>query len=132
MDSTLELQKTLVALLKADATLAAIVGARVYDTPPQDPAYPYVSFGPSKGLSWDTDTGLGWDASLQIDTWSRKPGRVEAAQIMTAINAAVHRSDLSLDTQVSCLALHDFSTILPEDDGVTTHGVQRFRFLTHS
>jgi hypothetical protein len=129
-DSTLEIQKAFVAALKADATLAALVGTRIYDEPPQNPAYPNVTFGPVTADAWDSDGTLGWEAFVQIDAWSEKPGKPEVSRIMAAIKTVLHRSTLTLDTQTVCLALLDFSSILPWDGG-TRHGVQRFRVLTH-
>jgi hypothetical protein len=129
-DSTLEIKKAWVAALKADAGLSALIGNRVYDEPPQNPVHPYVSFGAIVADAWDTDGNLGWEAFLQVDTWSQTPGQVEASRIMAAIKPVLHRSTLALDTQTSCLALLDFASILPWDGGVR-HGVQRFRVLTH-
>jgi hypothetical protein len=129
-DSTLEIIKAWVAALKADAGVAALVGARVYDQPPQDPGYPNVTFGPLTGEPWDTDGNLGWEASIQIDIWSRAPGKPEAARIMAAIKAVLHRSSITMDTQTNYLTMLELNRIL-DWDGATRHGVQRFRVLTH-
>jgi hypothetical protein len=130
-DSTLEVQKALVALLKADGAIAALVGTRVYDPAPQNPTYPFISFGPKYGSPWDTDTDLGWELSMQIDCWSRKIGVAECGQIVAAVKAAVHRAVLSLDTQTPCICLADTQTILEDPDGLTRHGVLRVHVITY-
>jgi hypothetical protein len=46
--SSLDLQKAVVARLKADAGVTALVGQRIYDRVPPDAVFPYVSLGRSK------------------------------------------------------------------------------------
>lgn len=131
-DSSLPVQAAIVAALKADAEVAGLVGARVYDRAPEAVAFPYVSFGPEAGEPFDAAALSGWDATIQIDTWSRKGGRVEAKAIMAAISARLHRGALTVAGHALVFLLLEFQTVLDGGDGETVHGVQRFGYRTHT
>ncbi|TWA16004.1 uncharacterized protein DUF3168 [Sinorhizobium medicae] len=48
-----ELQVAIVARLKADAALTALISRRVYDQPPDPVTYPYVTIGEAQFLRDD-------------------------------------------------------------------------------
>lgn len=88
------LQKFVVARLKADADVADLVEARVYDRPPAGVKMPFVSIGPSDEIPSDAACLDLIDATLQIDVWSdAQGGAVEARKICSAIKAALHEVD---------------------------------------
>ena len=131
-DATLAVQAAIIASLRADAAVAALVAARVHDAPPQGVAFPYVSLGPERGEPWEGTTMEGWSLAWQIDTWSRVQGGVEARRIIAAIADALHRETLTVAGAQFVAADLTFQTTLRDPDGITTHGVQSFRFLTHT
>jgi len=131
-DSTLALQEAIVAALKASSPIGSLIADRVYDRPPQDVVFPYISLGPEQAEPFDAQLLDGWDVSLQIDTWSRKPGRVEARQIMTAIAGALHDQPLAVSGHAFVMGRMTMQTTMNDPDGVTVHGVQKFRFITHA
>lgn len=128
--SDLELQKAIVAALKADGAVTALVGTRVYDEPPQDPTYPLIEFGLRAGDPWATQGSDGWETVQTLNAWSRKPGAVEALQIADAVKAVLHRQDLTLDTQQFVMGDLAFQNTIPQADGKTTLVAMRFRFRT--
>lgn len=131
-DSTLEVQKAVVAAVKAAGAYTAIASTRFYDNPPQDPDFPYAHIeSVDAGKAIETDGGDGWECFIRIDTWSRKPGRVQCNQMMTAIAGAIHDVALSLDTQNLIIGELATQNDIRDGDGVTRHGIQRFRFVTH-
>lgn len=130
-DSTLEIQKSVIATLKADADVAALVSDRVWDEPDQAPTYPFVEIGDANGDPFDADGMVGWEAVIAIRCWSRAPGRVEARRIMAAIKAALHDTTLTLDTQTFVLGQLTDQRDLKDSDGESSGGFQRFRFITH-
>lgn len=80
------------AALVADAALAALVGDRVVDEPREDIAFPYVRFGRVEPRPDDTDGHQGSVVHVGLVVHSRPEwGRVEAARICEAIQAALHR-----------------------------------------
>ena len=95
---SLEVQKAVVTALKVAPAVAALVGTRVYDQPPQSPTYPYIRIGDVQGEPWEGTNLAGWSGVMEIDCWSQKPGKVEAQQIGNAAFNALHRVDgLTLD-----------------------------------
>lgn len=92
----LALQAALVAWLRANAGISALVGGRVYDEPPQGVEFPYVRIGqidlsPVR-MSGDCRDDL---IRFSIEAHSRPvAGRVEAARIANAIVAALDTAAL--------------------------------------
>lgn len=93
----LALQAAIVAALRADPAVAALVGGRVYDEPPEDVEFPYCRIGMTDlrilRLSgpWADD-----DVMLSVECHSRPlAGRVEAARIAHAVRGALDGAALS-------------------------------------
>lgn len=108
----------------------------VYDQVPQvdDPAaqvdFPYVVLQDWTSQANDTDTETGFDLTLTIHTWSRQSGFFECQRIMEQVYNALHRhDDLTVpDWGVSGMQ-QEFSDMMRDPDGLTRHGVQRFRIF---
>jgi len=93
----LAMQKGLRAALAANAGVAALVGARIYDEPPQNVVFPYLRMVDINPAAFDTDTTEGAEISISVEAYSRSAsGRVEAAQMAEAVRAALHRQETSL------------------------------------
>lgn len=93
----LAMQKGLRAALAANAGVAALVGARIYDEPPQNVVFPYLRMVDINPAAFDTDTTEGAEISISVEAYSRSAsGRVEAAQMTEAVRAALHRQETSL------------------------------------
>lgn len=143
-DSQWPLQQAVFSTLQADAALQGLTGqvpARVFDQVPQDlwqapdaeGRYPpYVVIGLSKAQDFDSKTEDGCDLTLMIHTWSRYRGFKEAKQIMAAIVDALDRQGLSIAGHDLIQLRFEFSDTFLEEDGLTRHGVQRFRALTEA
>ena len=107
----LSLQKGLRASLAADTDVTAIVSSRIYDEPPQNVSFPYLRFGDITPAAFDTDTIEGALVTVSIEGHSRSPsGRVEAAQMVEAVKAALHRQELSVTVQGHTLVELIFET----------------------
>lgn len=91
------LQAALVARLRADAAVSALVGARVYDDPPDGAPLPLIRIG---NIDMAADRiGCFVDAAFtfSIECHSRSlAGRVEATRIAAAVRAAVDDAPLVL------------------------------------
>lgn len=122
------LQTALYARLSGFAPLSALVQG-VHDHVPQDAAYPYVQVGEIDSAEWDTDTSLGSDDTVTIHVWSRYRGRLQTHQIQDAIYSALHRHALAVDGAQVVTVEFEFADSLLDPDGLTRHGVQRFRVL---
>lgn len=130
MDADLALQTAIYAHLGADETLAALIGARLYDNVPGDTGFPYVTLG--EALVSDNSTGdsRGAEHRLAFNAYSRGGGRAEAKSILGALNAALDEAALTLAgfTLVN-LRFLDAET-RREPDGQTWRGTIRFRAVT--
>lgn len=127
IDPDLELQGAIIATLKADATVAALVGDRVFDTVTPEAAFPYITYGPTTVLEDDADCITGHEVGIQIHSWSREVGTPEAKRINDAIHAALHNNDAVTLAQNALVYLqHRTSQTFRDPDGITNHGVLQF------
>lgn len=93
----LALQRSLVTALKANAGVAALVGARVYDEPPANVTFPYVRIGEVIAQPFHTDGKEAFEMTFGIEGYSRPvSGRVEAANIAFAVQVALHDQALTV------------------------------------
>ena len=133
-DSQWPLQQALHAALAGDASLQALLGnpARVFDRVAQDSAFPYLVIGEDTTGPFDTKTEDGMEHRLTIHTWSRYRGLKETKQIMAAVTAALDGQSLSVTGHTLVLLRQEFGATFLDPDGLTRHGVQRFRALTQA
>ena len=134
-DAALELQAAINTAVSGSAALAALGIATVYDHVPDhvsaDNFAPYCNFGPVFAQPDNTNGVLGQETMVQIDTWSRERGRVRVLQIMAALRTLLERSSLAVTGQQYVACWLESAQAMTDPDGVTAHGVQTFRFLTH-
>lgn len=134
-DSSWPLQQAIYDALKTDATLIALLAegaSGVYDHVPQDSDFPYVAIGESdqRPGELETKTEDGFEERVTIHTWTRTFGKNEVKNIMAAVLDALDKAALSVTGYTLVDLRFDFGTVMIEDDGVTRHGVQRFRAWT--
>jgi len=129
------LQQALTARLAGDAGVQALIGnpVRLYDALPADPViFPYVVIGEAGAMSFDTKSEAGMVHRPSVHSWSRYRGLKEIKLLMAAIASAL--VDAPLTIAGHHLVLIDFagSDVVLDPDGLTRHGVQRFRALTQA
>ena len=118
---------------------AALVGSSdvvaVYDQVPQsadgalNTPFPYVVLGDFKPNQNDTDDEVGFDGTMLVHVWSRYNGNKEASVIQGLIYAALHRTQPTVTGYGVSDVQQVFGEILRDPDGLTRHGVQRFRVI---
>lgn len=102
VDRTREAWVSAVAVLKGDATLAGLVGARVYDRVPNPATYPFVSVEcVVTGPLGEYDDRV-WELVLRITGWARDTGTIAAGDMATRISRAIYTA-----LQNAALALAD-------------------------
>lgn len=101
----------------------------VYDDVPGDAAFPYVVVGEDTHIPFDTDDSLGSESTLTLHVWSRYCGKKECKEIMALIYDALTRQALVLEAHYLITIEFEYSEVLLDPDGITRHGVQRFRAL---
>lgn len=126
-DASLPVQKAVLAALKADAGVAALVAGRVYDQVPVSAVKPYLSFGPFQVLPDQADCYDASDITVQLDGWSAGPGSVEVKKIGRAVRAALDQKALLLDEEERLITINIEQTqYLVEPDGITQHAMLQF------
>lgn len=102
----------------------------VYDYVPSNQAVPYVVVGDTTVVEFDTDNTLGFDITTTIHSFSGGPssrGRKAVKDIMGNVYNALHRAEITVTNYqfIGCDFENENSIV--EADGITHHGVQRFR-----
>jgi hypothetical protein len=126
---SLELQGAIVARLKADSGVTAVIGSRVYDPPPANATFPYVSIGPSDEFSDDADCITGFVVTMQLDGWSRTGSFTEARRIADAVRATLHGYEFNLSANALVLFEHRITRMFRDPDGITSHAAMTFTAL---
>ncbi len=82
----LELQTALVAALKSDTTLAAMLAPDgIRDGPARGASFPYIAIGDLSSRDVGAQDWPGREHRLSLTVWSRAGGRAEALDIMERI-----------------------------------------------
>lgn len=122
-DATLPLQKAIVATLKGNAAVNAIISGRVHDSVPASSVKPYISIGPIDSLPDVADEYEGSEITVQLDGWSAGPNSLQAKQLGAAIRTALHNQALSVEGHRLITLYVDSTRYLVEPDGLTQHAV---------
>jgi hypothetical protein len=118
------------ALVADTALAAALGGAKVYDEPPRDAAFPYVTLGDARVLDASADDGPTQEHQLTLHAWSRQGGHKQAHIITGALLAALDDAALSPDGHRLVNLRFSIADIRREADGRTYHALVRFRAIT--
>ena len=113
-------QKGILAALKAASGVTGLVSTRIYDEPPQDGGFPYLRFNTIQPNAFDTDTAEGSLVDISLEAHSRSAsGRVEATQIVEAVQAALHRQEASVTIAGYTLVelIFDAISVTRDNDG---------------
>ena len=107
----------------------------VYDRPPQpddagdDESFPYITIGDDTFTPWDDDLSQGYEAELNVHTWTRYRGRKELKELQQMVYDALHRYQLTITGYATINLSFEFADSVRDPDGLTHHGVSRFRLL---
>ena len=88
------LQAALVAALRADTELAALVGAAIFDAPPQGAEAPYVAIARHDLLPRDGDAAPGFEHRITFHVWAAEPSRRAVLAMAERVLAVVLAMEL--------------------------------------
>ena len=71
----------------------------------------------------------GNEITINIHVWSQYKGSKETKQIMDKIHDLLHNSNLNVTGHNLINLRFEFSDIMRDPDGITRHGVMRFRAI---
>ena len=124
-----ELQKSVFAKLVA-ASITEYAGdaiTGVFDDVPTDTAYPYVVIGDETATNISAKDKYFHEHTLTILIWSQYRGNRDIKEIMEQVYAALNDVSYTVSGASGVNLKHEFQTTLTEGDGITRHGVMRFR-----
>ena len=117
-------------ILNNDSTLDTLVGNnRIYDEVPQGSAYPYIEIGDETTIDGGVKDKDGQEFTQTIHIWSRYRGSKEVKEIAERIYTLLHNVGISVSGASFANSRNEFFTILLDDDGLTRHGIMRFRVV---
>jgi hypothetical protein len=134
VDSQWPLQQAVFAALSADAGVKSLLGdpARIFDHVPPSSDFPYLVLGEATTTPFDAKTEDGMEQTLTLHTWSRARGLRETKEIMAAAVKVLDGPSLALSGHTLILLRFEFAATFLDSDGLTRHGVQRFRAITQA
>ena len=101
----------------------------VFDDVPQNTTYPYIAIGEETVIDYSTKDIDGNESTLNIHVWSQYKGSKETKQIMDKIHDLLHNSNLTVVGHNLINLRFEYSDIMRDPDGITRHGVMRFRAI---
>lgn len=105
------------------------INASVYDDVPEGAAHPYIVIGEETTSDNGTKDKDGMEHTLTLHTWSQYRGRKQIKELMQSVYDLLHNTDITISGATVANVRQEFSTTLSENDGLTRHGVQRFRVV---
>ncbi len=129
-DSGWPLQQSIYEHLVASDLMLLVAG--VYDHVPEGAAFPYVTIGETTSRDWSAKTFSGQEHTMTFHVWSQTTGRRQTREILASLYAELHEKPLAVAAHDLISLRYEFSETFKDPDGVSHHGVIRFRAVTIS
>lgn len=130
MSAARALAASLLALLRADATLAAGLGTRIWDAAPRDPDFPHLVLDEVVARDRSGQDTMLEEIRLTLRLFSRGGGRVEVAGLAERVETVIAGAILAPAGVRVVLLRREATEIRPLRDRVTTEAVLRLVALT--
>jgi hypothetical protein len=125
------LQEAIDTRLNGDVTLTTTLGAAVYDDPPDSGAFPYVVIGDVTEAPRDTMGTTGRDVTVTVHIWTQEEGSKQVKQIQNRVDELLDRWAPTVSGWTVHQMQQDFFESFRDPDGITRHGVSRYRVHLH-
>lgn len=127
------LAKAVHAALSANSHMQLILGtpARIYDSAPEDPVFPYLTYGAMRSVDISADETELISHQMTLHIWSRYEGRAEVFSSLNYIAEALNVADLNEEASLRVINANSiYVDVLRAPDGRTMHGLLRMSFST--
>ncbi len=121
------LQQAVFTALNGNVSGIDSANVSVYDDVPEGTTYPYVVIGEETSANNGTKDVDGIDHTLTLHVWSQYRGRREIKEIMQSVYELLHDAAITVSGASLVNIRQEFNNTLMENDGITRHGVMRFR-----
>jgi hypothetical protein len=91
--------------------------------------FPYATLGDVVIRDFDTKDQTGFEQFLTLHIWSRYRGRKELKQIIQTVYDILHNSALMVSGANAVSCQFQSASTLQENDGLTLHGILRYRII---
>ena len=126
------IKEALYSRLNGDSTLGGLVTG-VYDAVPDDTTLPVVVIGVGSSVDDGSKTLDAREYTINVDVWSDYSGLKQTKNIIKQVYSLLHEYALSVSGASLVDLRCEFTSELIENNGITRHGVMRFRaFVTDS
>lgn len=125
------LQKALIAHLRADEAMQALLGDRVWDGAPEAAACPHLLIGRSESRPLRADGG-GVEHLLTLTAVSRFRGTEEVKAVLAAVRLRLADAMLEADGVRAVQLEVRFADVWPAPDGKRSFAVLRVRAVTEA
>jgi hypothetical protein len=124
------LQQAVFELLNNDSQMQARVTG-VYENPAPMIAYPYVTFGSLSATDWSTKTSSGLQTLIPIHVYGQT-SKKEVIEILDRVFDLLQSGGLTLTGHELVAMRFEYNEVTLENDGITYHGMIRFRAYTEA
>lgn len=132
-DPHLAVQTAIIAALAGSSDVKPLVADRVYDSPPGNPPFPYLTVGDGDTIADKADGGYdGADNAIYVHVWSQEQGSFNLAKrIAAAVKGTIDGAALDLGAGQRLVEIfHTETRFLRDPDGITSHAVVMFTAFT--
>jgi hypothetical protein len=129
--SAWEVQKGVYAKLSGDVTLSSMV-TNEYDFVPEDSGFPYIALGEAREQDYSTLSTKGAAVELDIHVFSRDRGKKASFQVLSRIYDLLHDQSVTVTGFTAVNVRFVNARVFLESDGITYHGISKFRIITES
>lgn len=104
------------------------LSAPVFDYVPNPRPVEYVTIGDDSSVDFSDKLKAGEEVTLIVDTWSTAyKGKKLVKQLQDQVKDLLHGQPLTIAGHTTISLWFDFAQTMLDEDGVTVHGVSRFR-----
>ncbi len=138
-DRTAELLTAIYGALSADSALTTLLGGsgKVFNGVPANTVAPFVDIGESTANNYHTSSGDAQEHTITVHAWTEqavagKSARLQCAQIIARVRDLLHYSPLNMSAGNMPNLICEFVETMRDPDGISWHGVLRFRAVTEN